>query len=159
METFRYRLQPLLDRKAARKLDAERALAAARQRLCETEAELAEARERLGALEDRRAARRSALLVAETGAEDLRRRVDDLALLGRRVEDVKDEAMALRRRIEERKEEVDSAVAALADAARELEVLNKHRAKGERRFRADQDRKDAAAQDEIASALFARRRS
>jgi flagellar export protein FliJ len=148
MERFHYRLQPLLDRKADLKEEAERALAAARQKLRETEASLAAAREREQALEADRAERRRGLLTGESGGDQVQRRVADLALLGRRIEDARDEA----------KEQVEQAVAALAEAARELEVLNKHRAKGERRFRAEQERKDAAAQDEIASALFARRR-
>lgn len=159
METFHYRLQTLLDRKAELKEEAERALAAARQKLRETEARLVAAREHEQALQTDREARRRALLTGESGGDEVRRRVDDLALLGRRIEEARDEVMSLRLRIEESQEQVDHAGAALADAARELEVLNKHRAKGESRFRAGQERKDAAAQDEIASALFARRRA
>lgn len=158
MEAFRYRLQPLLDQKAERKQEAERALAAARQKLRDEEEQLAAARFREQSLATERDARRRLLLTAETGADELRRRVDDLALLGRRIEDAKDEVMSLRLQIEESKEQVGLAVTALADASRELEVLKKHREKGERRFRAELERKDAVAQDEIASAMYARRR-
>jgi flagellar export protein FliJ len=159
METFRYRLQTLLDRKAELKEEAERALAAARQKLREAEARLAAAREREQALDADRATRRPVLLTGESRGNEVRRRVSDLAMVGRRLEEARDEVMSLRLQIEESKEQVDRACAALAEAARELEVLNKHRAKGESRFRAEQERKDAAAQDEVASALFARRRA
>jgi flagellar biosynthesis chaperone FliJ len=159
METFRYRLQTLLDRKAELKENAERELAAARQKLREAEARLAAARDREQALDADRAARRRALLTGESGGDEVRRRVSDLALVGRRIEEARDEVMSLRLHTEESKEQVDHAAVVLAGAVRELEVLNKHRAKGERRFRAELERKDAAVQDEIASALFARRRA
>ena len=154
METFRYRLQTLLDRKAGLKQDAERALAACRDVLANAERRLAAGRERQQALEQDRAARGGALLVGEAGGEEVRRRVEDLVVIGRRIEEAKDEVMSLRLHIEECREQVDQAAAALAVAARELEVLNKHRDKAERRFRAAEERKDSAAQDEIASALY-----
>jgi flagellar biosynthesis chaperone FliJ len=159
METFRYRLQVLFDRKAELKKEAERAWAAARERLRDVEARLEKAREAQGRLEASRADHRARLLTGEVDAIDLRRRVDDLALLGRRIEEAKDEVMSARLAIEERKEELEKAAADLTAAAREVEVLAKHRARGERRFRVEQERREAIAQDEIASALHQRRRS
>ena len=158
METFRYRLQTLLEHKAARKQEAERALATARAELRAAETRLEDARARQRALEEELALRRNALLTVETAGEKLARRVGDLQLLGRRIDDAKDAVMSLRLEIEERRERVEQAAAALAEAARQVEVLSKHRAKGERRFRLEQERSEAAVQDELASARFARRR-
>ncbi len=76
----------------------------------------------------------------------------------RRIEDIKDEVMSLRLHIEECKEQVELAVTGLAAAAREVEVLDKHRAKGERRLRAELERKDAIAQDGSASSMYEIRR-
>jgi hypothetical protein len=96
-----------------------------------------------------------------TGAAEglqLRRKVDDLSLLGRKIEDAKDEVMSLRLEIEERQEQVTLAIGEVATATRELEALKKHRAKSERRFLAELERKEAAAQDEIAATLHETRR-
>ncbi|MCX6627863.1 MAG: hypothetical protein NTW28_09570 [Candidatus Solibacter sp.] len=160
MAIFQYRLQPLLDRKLERKQEAERELALRRQELREAEHRLSQLREEQGAAEDRRAERRRTVLTGASGGEDIRRRVDDVALLSRRIESIKDEIMSQRLQVEESQEKVDQAVAGLAAATRELEILNKHRAKSERRFVAEVDRKEAIEQDEIASTLYeARRRS
>jgi flagellar biosynthesis chaperone FliJ len=148
----------LLDRKVERKEEAERELAARRQRLREAEAMLAATRERLRTLEAERAARRGGLLQGISGGLELRRRAGDLELLGRRIEESKDEAMSMLLEIEERKEQVELAAADVAGAAREVEALTKHREKGERRFRAECERIEAAAQDEIASAMYEARR-
>src|SRR4051812_15427005 len=132
MRPFHYRLQALLDRKAERKDEVERAPIGVRQKLRDAEAGLAAARERQQLLEAARTARRGSLLTAESDGMELRRRVGDMALLGRRIEDVKDEAMSLRLHIEECKEQVELAAAAVAAAARELEVMKKHRERSER---------------------------
>lgn len=158
MGTFRYRLQTLLDQKIERKQEAERHLAVCRQKLREAQEHLVERTGRQHELEAERFDRRRALLPAESGGNEVRRRVDDLALFARRIEEVKDEVMSLRLQIEECKERVEQAVAGLAAAAREVEVLNKHRERAERRFRAELERKDTITQDEIASALYENRR-
>ena len=66
--------------------------------------------------------------------------------------------MAQRIDIEERKEQLDNATSALASATREVEVLNKHRSRAERRWMAEAERKEAIEQDEIASAIYQTRR-
>lgn len=158
MGIFRYRLQPLLDQKAAKKEDAEQHLATCRKKLREAQEQLAERMARQKEMEAQRLERRRALLADEAAGADVQHRVNDVALMARRIEDMKDEVMSLRLHIEECKEKVEMAVAALAEAVREVEVLKKHRAKGEQRFRAEVERKDAIAQDEIASAMFETRR-
>jgi flagellar biosynthesis chaperone FliJ len=151
-------LQPLLDRKVEKKDEAERELVSWRQKLRMSENALDETRERQRALEAERTERRNGLLTGVAGGLELRRRVGDLELVGRRIEEAKDEAMSLLLEIEERKEQVELAVAEVAAATRELEVLKKHKEKTERRFRAECDRKEAGTQDEIASVLFEARR-
>jgi flagellar biosynthesis chaperone FliJ len=158
MPAFAYRLQPLLDQKLERKQSAERTQVARRKELRESEARLAELQARQAELEIARTASRAGLLSGECTGEDLRRRRDDLSLATRRVEDIKDEVMGLRIEIEERVELLENATAALALATREVEVLNKHRDRSERRWRAGVERQEAIEQDEIAAAMFQQRR-
>ncbi len=158
METFRYRLQTLLDQKVERKKEAERHLANTRQKLRDAQEQLAQRMARQQEMEADRMAQRRALLAEESAGIELKNKVSDLALSARRIEDIKDEVMSLRLHIEECKEQLELAVTALAAAAREVEVLNKHRAKGEQRFRAELERKDAIAQDENASSMYDIRR-
>lgn len=158
MPVFRYRLQTLLDQKLEHKQEAERVLAQRRKELREAEERLAGLRTRQEELEAGRAARRASLLPGTSSGEEIRRRRDDLSLAARRVEDIKDEVMAQRIQIEDRKEQVETAASALAAVAREAEVLTKHRSRGERRWNAEVERKEAIEQDEIASALHQARR-
>ena len=158
MPAFPYRLQPLLDQKLERKQEAERAQVERRKELRESEARLAELQSRQGELETERTACRTSLLSGESTGEEIRRRRDDLSLATRRVEDIKDDVMAQRIEIEERVEVLENATAALAAATREVEVLNKHRSRSERRWLAERERKEAIEQDEIAAALFQTRR-
>jgi flagellar biosynthesis chaperone FliJ len=158
MPAFQYRLQPLLDQKLERKQEAERAQVERRKELRESEARLAALQSRQGELEAVRTACRTGLLAGESTGEEIRRRRDDLSLAARRVEDIKDEVMAQRIEIEERVELLENATAALAAATREVEVLNKHRSRSERRWLAEVERKEAIEQDEIAAAIFQTRR-
>jgi flagellar biosynthesis chaperone FliJ len=158
MPAFSYRLQPLLDQKLEREQEAERAQVERRRDLRESEARLAGLQSRQVELEAARTACRNGLLSGESTGDEIRRRRDDLSLAARRVEDIKDEVMAQRIEIEERMELLENASAALAAATREVEVLNKHRSRSERRWLAEFERKEAIEQDEIAAAIFQTRR-
>jgi flagellar export protein FliJ len=158
VDAFQYRLQALLDRKREQKEAAERALAQARHDLRDCEQRLAGTLDRQARMEAQRAEQRRTLLSSATTGQELQQRVGDLDRAGRRIEEVKDEAMALRLELEEHKEKVESAAAGLAEATRELEVLKKHRERSERRFRAEVARRENAEHDEIASAMFEARR-
>jgi flagellar biosynthesis chaperone FliJ len=158
MATFHYRLQALLDQKLERKREAERELGLRRQELRASEERLGELQEKLRIAEARHGDLRRSIVSGRSAGEDVQRRVNDVAISARRIEAIKDDIMSQRIEIEERKEKVDQAVGALAAATRELEILNKHRDKSERRFRAEVDRKEAIEQDEIASALYETRR-
>lgn len=153
MPQFHYRLQTLLHQKVEHKQEAERLQLQRRKELRQSEQALAALLARQEELETARAACRAGLFCGESSGEEMRRRRDDVALAARRVEDVKDEVMAQRIAIEERNEQLDAATSALASATRELEVLNKHRSRSERRWMAEAERKEAIEQDDIASAL------
>jgi hypothetical protein len=158
MPLFHYRLQALLNQKLDQKQEAERLQAQRRRELRASEQCLAGLLVRQGELEAGRTACRAALFCGESSGEEMRRRRDDVALAARRVEDVKDEVMAQRIDIEEREEQLGNATSALASATREVEVLNKHRSRTERRWIAEAERKEAIEQDEIASAMHQTRR-
>ena len=159
MAQFIYRLQPLLDaRKQARK-EADRVVAERRAALREASNVLAGLQESTGRLESDRSGIRNSMLSGEelTGL-DVRRRVDDIAILGRKIEDAKDEMLAQRIAIEEYEERVAEAERAVAELSRQVEVLTRHREKAERKFLLDAERREANEQEEIASTMYEARR-
>ncbi len=158
MANFTYRLETLLAQKRDAKSAAERLLATrraeerdARTRLAELESEAAAAAER------KRAARESAFVDGDL-IEDILARKNDVEIFHRRWEDAKGAVFSQRMYVEELAEATAAAVEALTEAAREMEVLVKHRAKAEARFTAEQDRKETLEQEEIASGMFENRR-
>lgn len=159
MAEFRYRLQPLLEQKTEAREKAEHELAARRAALREAQEQLDRLTSAVAALsEERAAARRS--LVGDGGSMgvEVNRRVDDVAILGRRLEAARDEVFAQRLTIEEREEEVVRAKQAVTEATREEEVLKKHKEKSRKRWSAELERKEEAEQEEIASAMYETRR-
>ena len=159
MATFQYRLQPLLDAKRKAKEGADEELVKRRAALRESERVLAGLREAAQAME----AEKAGMLVGMFSGDgltglDVRRRVDDVAILGRRLEDAKDEIFAQQMAVEERREAVAEAEGVAAELARQVEVFTRHREKKELKFRQDEERRDANEQDEIASTMYEARR-
>jgi flagellar biosynthesis chaperone FliJ len=159
MAQFQYRLQPLLDaRKQARK-DADRVVAGCRAALREASEVLTGMQHSTELLESNRSGIRNSMLSGdEVTGLDIRRRVDDIAILGRKIEDAKDEMLAQRIAIEECEERLAEAERAAAELSRQVEVLTKHREKVERKFLLDAERREANEQEEIAATMYEARR-
>lgn len=159
MAQFQYRLQPLLDARKPAKQVADRAVAECRVALRASEELLVKLQEASKLLESKRSGIRKSMLSGEglTGLE-VRRRVDDIAFMSRKIEDAKDEMLAQRIAIEECEERVAEAERQAAELARQVEVLERHREKKERTFILEAERREANEQDEIASTLYEARR-
>jgi flagellar biosynthesis chaperone FliJ len=61
-------------------------------------------------------------------------------------------------RVQEARERVKRAQRVLTDAAREVEILERHRQRLESRFRREQDRKEAVEHDDAGNIIYLRRR-
>ena len=160
MAKFQYRLQPLLDLKTERKEQCELALAERRRELAaEQEAlvELEEKRVRVGAaLTDALRSR----LAAGAGASGLAlaQQTDYLRGLTADLTEAKSAVIAQQLRVREFERRVETARRQLADAVREVEVLEKHRERLQQRFAREQERKDALEQDDMGNVIFNQKR-
>ena len=156
MPQFKYRLQPLLDVKSERKQQAQRDLG---QRMADLKTEqdaLGEMQAERERVEKKLEAAKFVPLGGAAGAsvESIRQYTDYLRGLGADVEKARDAEFSQRLRLREFEDRAAAARRHLADCSRELEVLNKHRERLEQRFVRAEEKKDAAEQDEIGSAMF-----
>jgi flagellar biosynthesis chaperone FliJ len=153
---YQYRLQPLLDLKLERREELERALAGRQRELAvETEAlaelELAQ-KDRTFTLAEALRARLNTgseahIYTLELHTLYLRGLITD-------VETGKGAVAAQRTRVFEFQDRVTEARRQLMEAARDVEVLNKHRERLEQSVLRAVERKQAAEQDEMGSIIF-----
>src|SRR5689334_19140262 len=137
MALFRYRLQNLLDQKIEAKEEAQQVLAEAQGQL-QTEQNELEARRReqessADVLRRARAERVSPSIEASSG-EWMRLRRDHIARLMDEYDAASDAMRAQELNVTETEERLLDARATLASRSRDVESLEKHRAKLERRF-------------------------
>ena len=134
---FKYRLDPLLNQKAQVK---------------QRQAELLSTKERV----------RNELLspggVKPLTGEEVRRRLDHLRGVDQDVESARGEVFAQKQAVDESQERLIQARQYLAECAREVEVLEKHRDKAEAHHEKQLERKEAHELDEVAGRLFISRR-
>jgi flagellar biosynthesis chaperone FliJ len=160
--TFKYRLDPLLSQKTQVKQDAEQSLAERSRELSEEEKRLAEVKQHEAELLRLKEKARSDLLQPGGGkqitGEDIRRRLDYLRGVDHDVETARGEVFAQKQAVDESQEKLIQARQFLADCAREVEVLEKHRGKAEARHVQQVERKEANELDEIGSHLYISRR-
>ena len=162
MLQFRYRLQTLLDKKALAKEQAQHALAAAQRDLRAEEGELeACLREQEAAVERLRRARVESMSPAADGTsgEWMRLRREHV---GRLYDEWREAANATRAQevsVNEAGDRLAAARETLASRSRDVEVLEKHRARLERRFNNEAERKEALDQEEMANVIFLRGRA
>lgn len=160
MPAFHYRLQPLLDKKAHLKEAAQRALG---DRQNELRAER-EALERCGKeqerLERELARARAAVLGAAQGSTGvlIGARKDYVRGLAADLVAAADTLAAQETRVRDAEDRVAAARTELAERSREVDVLEKHRARLEQRFRHEAERKEALEQEEMGNVMFLRRR-
>ena len=160
--TFKYRLDPLLNQKTQVKQDAEQSLAARSRELTEEERRLAEVKQHEAELLSLKERTKNELLNPGGGkqitGEEIRRRLDYLRGVDHDVETARGEVFAQKQVVDESQEKLIQARQFLAECAREVEVLEKHRNKAEARYIQQAERKEANELDEIGAHLFISKR-
>jgi len=161
MPAFRYRLQPLLDRKSELKEEAEKALVERQKEVAAEKDKLEAARRKQQDLIDLRLTRRREIM-STTGqplnGDELRRRVEYIHALALEVDSAKEAVYAQQQVVSEAEQKLKAARDHLTDCTREVDILTKYRKKLEERFLRDAEQKEALELDEIGNMLFTSRR-
>ena len=163
MGTFIYRLQPLLEQKEEVKKQAERELGQLEKELEKQLATLDELQRALQQLIERRQQMRRELLKTPEGAAALnaakvQERIEYANAVAMQIQDAQSDVNSQRSLVEECQERVQEGRARVQTANREVEVLQKHRAKQEERFVRELREKEDQELDEIGSVLYMTRR-
>ena len=160
MPTFKYRLQPLLEIKIERKEALEQELAQRRKELASEQQALTDLERAQEALSLRLAETLRARLGAGTNADGrmLGQHTDFLRGLTADVTEGKSAVTAQRLRVRDFDDRVARARRSLAEAAREVDVLEKHRERLRQRFVRALERKEAVEQDEMGGIIFNQKR-
>jgi flagellar export protein FliJ len=157
-----YRLQPLLQKREQVKQQAEQSLADRTRELSEEEQRLADVEKHEAELLDLKQRVKSELLGPASGkqltGEDIRQRLNYLRGVDQDVEAAKGEVFAQKQVVDESQVKLIQARQYLADCAREVEVLEKHREKQEVRHRNELERKESNEFDEAGTRLFISKR-
>jgi flagellar biosynthesis chaperone FliJ len=159
---FRYRLQTLLDQKVRAKDEAQHALAGAQRELRTEQDELEACSREQDARAERLRQKRAECVAPTVGGssgELMRLRRDHI---GRLRDDWLNASKATRAQevsVNEAEERLGAARETLASRSRDVEVLQKHRTRLERRFNIEAERKEALDQEEMANVIFRRGRS
>jgi hypothetical protein len=158
---FQYRLQTLLEQKLQAKEDAQHRLAAAQRELGKQQRELEvcqrEQREAADRLQQARAEALSTVTGATTG-EWMRLKRAHIHMLEEQHARAVAETKAQELSVAEAEERLADARQTLSSRSRDVEVLEKHRSRLERRFRAENERKEALDQEEMANVIYLRGR-
>jgi len=159
MSKLRFRLQPLLDQRLKAKQEADEALAT-REKALRDEMETLSMLERKE-IESREllARTRRAVLVTSgepISANELHNRSNRVLFLKERLGKDLDAVFAQKLAIEDAETRVVEARRRMIDAKREAEILEKYRARQERRLRAELERKEDLELDEIGTVVHLR---
>jgi flagellar biosynthesis chaperone FliJ len=162
MTHFSYRLQTLLEQKEHIRKDCENEKLRRGRELEAEETKLVELQKRQKELEDKREKLRRELFAnTEQGpptAQDVTNRRAYVKVVEQQIEDAKSDVFAQRQVIEDCKALVEKAKRRVEEARREVEVLEKHRAKQEERFRRILQAKEDLELDEVGNVLYSTRR-
>ena len=162
MAQFRYRLQTLLDQKTQAKEDAQHALVVSQRELRELRDELEACRQAQEACSERlrnARAERVSLHRGSSSGEMMRWKRDHIVLLQDRRDEASDAARAQELSVSEAEDRVSAARMMLAARSRDVEVLEKHRARLESRHTQAAERQETVDQEEMANVIFLRGRS
>ena len=163
MPSFKYRLKPLLEQR-------QRALDAAEETVVERQKELrqAELQKELLESEQRRVAQklldgRRTLFHPTDGrpltSDELMRRRLFLVTLAEELERLKDAIFSQQLAIADAAERLDESRSHESECRRAVEIMEKHRTKLEKRFRAEIEQKEALEQDELGNVMYLMKRS
>lgn len=157
MAQFRYRLQTLLDQKVQAKEEAQRVHAAVQRDLRTEQEELETCRRNQEKAADRlRGARAEGTspAIGTSNGESMRLIRNHIARLQDEWNDASEATGAQELRVIEAEERLTAARELLASASRSVDLLEKHRARLERRFKDEVGRKEALDQEEMATIIF-----
>ncbi len=158
MAQFRYRLEVLLDQKNRQQEKAQENLVEQRNQLKDALDNLSRLREAKEEKERSRRDRRARLLSGSPGGDEVRQRADYLKALDADVLEAKRKILLQQITVTDCEEQVEVAKKQFEEAVREVQILEKHRAKAEQKFRRDQDEAEQRELDEIGSVLHAARK-
>src|SRR3954471_22774904 len=158
MTQFTYRLQPLLEQKEELKKEADREVSRREQALQAQLATLESLEDRVHELVGKRQHARQELMtkpgaVGAITAADVQKRSEFIKVLGSEIRRAEGDVSAQRVVIETCESDLRKAKENVAEAQREVEVLNKHREKQQERFRREEEAKEEVALDEIGNVL------
>ncbi|MFN0124340.1 MAG: hypothetical protein ACKV2V_27895 [Blastocatellia bacterium] len=151
----KYRLTPLIEIRERAKQDAARVVSRRREELAMAEAELVRREQAVIECRERQAeARRQMTTAAERGIQAAklvlhRTHVDDLRLLEAQLQDEVEKQKTIVARAEAA---LDRALLALAEAARELQTVEKHRELWREQVKREAERRDQKLLDELGAA-------
>jgi len=162
MAAFSYRLQTLLDQKEEFKKQAERELVALEEELEQQRTRLQILQETVEELTERRRQMRRDLLgspgpnAAVSGLK-VQERIEYEKAVGLQVEEAQADVITQRGVIERCELDVQQGKKRVQEATREVDVLQKHRAKQEERYRRELQEKEDLMLDEIGNVLYTNR--
>lgn len=156
-----YKLQPLLDMRGRAKQEATRRVAARRTQLAEAEAELTQREQAVADCRAQQAAAQEEMMREVKGGVQARRVVAHRTHLA----DLRQIEQDLRGQLEQQKtvvlraeSELENALAALIEASKELQVIEKHRQEWNQRTQRAEQRRQQKLSDEIGSIIHGRQR-
>jgi flagellar biosynthesis chaperone FliJ len=163
MAQFTYRLQTLLEQKERARAEAEKALAKAERERDDEIQKLREMELKQKQLVEKRDQVRREMLAARAGsgtlmARDAQGRSDFVRFMGTEIERARAEVIAQGSVVEQHHARVTEASVKSQTAKRELDLLSKHRARLEERYRRVLETKEELLLDEIGNALYSTRR-
>jgi flagellar export protein FliJ len=160
--TFKYRLDPLLQQKTQVKQQAEQSLTERVRELTEEEKRLAEVQLQEAEVRGLQERAKNELLHIGSGkqltGDEIRQRLNYLRGVDQDVDSAKGEVFSQKQVVDESQAKLIQARQFLADCAREVEVLEKHRGKQEVRHKNELERKESHELDEAGTHLFISKR-
>lgn len=159
MQTFKYRLQPLLDLKIDQKSQLQASVAQCQRELAAEQEELAKLQRAEGQLEKKLLEARRAMFAGANGASGfaIQQHKDYLNGLATDLETARNSTFSQQLRVSEFEAKLAEAKRQLMECLREIDVLTKHRERLQQRFVKAAENKEAAVQDEIGTAMFVRK--
>jgi flagellar export protein FliJ len=158
---FKYRLQALLDQKIEAKRDAQAAVGQALKDVEAAKQTLEELRNKEKALHEKKEHLRRDLFSVTAGqklnANDLRNRSVHLKGMDYEIQQAGHEVFGQRIVVDECEDALLSARRVLTEAAKGVEILEKHKSKLEERFVREREHAEALEMDESGNAAFLRR--